>query len=518
MTNIYELDNRVLVPNWRDFQRTVKIGELGQNDKPKGLATDLVQIKADWKNNKTIGIAADLVNNSFVSNDLFSEELKEAIQFVENNKSDSSLPLLALVEQIKQEINPIKDSTTKLLEKNVQSLEEFRSLFDNNMLNRIISKTKNLTKSYLDNAIYWIELARLYTIKGQRSKADKCILIALQLAPNNRFVLRSSTRFFIHNQEEEKAIYYLKKATAIRNDPWLISAHIASSNLIGRYSPFIKTGIGLINSNNFSSFDLTELSSSLGTLEFKNGAFKKSIPLLNLSLSNPNDNSLAQFEWLSKKDQRLTFDPTKFDDVKNPFEAFAYENFGKGEFNRAFYNCIDWFLDIPFSKRSLMFASYIATIIGQNDSAILLCLVGLRLDPQSMVFLNNLIYNYCVKGDLVNAEKYTNYLANIARLQDLFDREKIMLQATLGLFYLRTGSIEQGKDLYKQALENSKAIKNDNYHNQALLNFTRELYLINDGEYPFFLEKLKQIQTNDVDIKYLQKQVLDVVNSNLSRQ
>lgn len=518
MTNIYELDNRVLVPNWRDFRRTVKIGELGQNDKPKESTIDVIQIKADWTNNKSIGIAADLINNAFISNDLFSEELKEAIQFVENNKSDSSLPLLALVEQIKHEINPIKDNTTKLLEKNIQSLEEFRSLFDNNMLNRIISKTKNLTKSYLDNAIYWIELARLYTIKGQQSKADKCILIALQLAPNNRFVLRSSTRFFIHNQEEEKAIYFLKKANSIQNDPWLISAHIASSNLIGRYSPFIKTGFSLINSKNFSNFDLTELSSSLGTLEFKSGAFKKSIPLLNLSLSNPNDNSLAQFEWLTKKDQRLTFDSTKFYDVKNPFEAFAYENFGKGEFNSAFYNCIDWFLDLPFSRRSLMFASYIATIIGQHDSAILLCLVGLRLDPYSIVFLNNLIYNYCINGDFTGAKKYTNYVANVVRSQDLSDGERIMLQATLGLFYMRTGSVEQGKDLYKQALENSKIIKNDNYHNQALLNFTRELYLINDGEYPFFLEKLKQIQTKDVDIKYLQKQILDVINSNLPNQ
>ena len=29
MTNIYELKNRILVPNWRDFKRTIKLGELG---------------------------------------------------------------------------------------------------------------------------------------------------------------------------------------------------------------------------------------------------------------------------------------------------------------------------------------------------------------------------------------------------------------------------------------------------------------------------------------------------------
>lgn len=379
MTNIYELENRLLIPNWRDFKRTIKIGELGYFNESKKIFYDNSKIKTDWINNKTIGFAADLINNSFISNELNSEELKQAIEFVEKNSIEASNSLLSLIKQIKDESIKINDNSTTFLEKKVESIEEFYSLFDNDILNRIINKTKNLTKKHYNNSIYWTELARLYTIKGHLLKAEKCMNIAINLAPNNRFILRSATRFFIHIKQEDKAIHYLKNSESIKNDPWLISAHIASSKLLDRFSPFIKKGISLVNSNNFSNFDLTELSSSLGSLELENGSFKKSKPFLELSMHEPNDNSLAQFEWLRKKEKRLIFNAEKFKLVKNPFEAFAYENFKKGKFNESFNNCIDWFLDMPFSKRPLIFASYIATILEQHNYAILICKIGLNM-------------------------------------------------------------------------------------------------------------------------------------------
>ncbi|REC39772.1 hypothetical protein, partial [Chryseobacterium sp. 5_R23647] len=318
---------------------------------------------------------------------------------------------------------------------------------------------------------------------------------------------------FIHNNEEEKAIYYLRKSKSINSDPWLISAHIASSRLINRHSTFTKKGLILTNSKNYSNFDLSELSSSLGTIELENGSFKKSKHLIEASVLNPNDNSLAQFEWLSKKENRLIFNSSNFTEVKNSFEAFAYENFKKGEFKSSFYNCIDWFLDMPFSKRPLMFASYIATILQEYDSAILLCLVGLRNDSKEAGFINNLVYNYCLKDDLINAEKHLNkYL--IKSNSDEKDELKISLQATIGLFFLRKKEIDEGKRFYKAAIENSLILKNDYYYNLAIINLTRELYLLNDDEYGLYLEKFKNIKTEDVDIKYQMEKVLEIVDIN----
>lgn len=513
MTNIYEIENRVLVPNWRDFKRTVKIGELGDlNNNSKAINIDNSFIKNDWENKKSIGVAADLINSLFISNDLHSKELQEAMDFIEANRKDSSSSLISLIKKIRSEINPTYDNSNTILEKNIDSINEFNSLFNSNLLNKIISKTKNVTKNYPHNSINWIELARLYTIKNQLIQANQCIMIALNLAPNNRFVLRSAVRFFIHTYQEDKAIFYLKKSDSIKSDPWLISAHIASSKLIGRYSPFIKQGVNLISSKNYSAFDLTELASSLGTLELENGKFKQSKSFLDLSIQNPNDNSLAQFEWLSKKEDRLVFNSHKFKDVKNPFEAFAYENFQNGNYKEAFYNCINWYLDFPFSSRPLMFGTYITLLLQDFDSAIILAKIGLKLNQNEVGFINNIIYSLCMKNELQEIPQYFDLITKNV-LDDATDSEKITIQATLGLYYLRIGQIEEGKMFYGKAIESFKLFKNNYYYYLAIINYTRELYLIKDDDFKTYWTLFNTIQSNDKDIMLQKGHVEEIVKT-----
>jgi hypothetical protein len=512
MSNIYELKNRLLIPNWRDFNRTTILGELGELNSPKLSGFDDSFIKLDWNNNKTIGVAADLISNLFISNDLYAPELAEAISFVENNSSDASSPLLALIYRIKQDINPQHhENSNTILERNIKTVDEFNSLIKDELFNKIIHKTKNIVKSQLTNSINWIELARLYTINNQTKQAEKCIQIALNLAPNNRFILRSSVRFYIHINEEEKALFYLRKSQATINDPWLTSAHIATSKLIGRYSPFIKHGQQIISSQKFSEFDLTELYSSLGTLELESGSFKKSKPLLDLSVKQPNDNSLAQLEWLSKKDNRVLFNSDLFSNVKNPFEAFAYENYQKGLIQESFYHCLNWFLDTPYNKRPLVFGSYLACLINDYDACIILCSVGLKQSNFELSFINNIVYALCIKGNLEQVPKYLELLSKTQNYE-YTDIEKITIQATMGLYYLRKKEIEAGKEMYKRAIENSIKIQNKYFEQLAILNFTRELFLLNDPEYPSYKIQFDNVVSNEEDIKIIKKQVTEVIN------
>ena len=48
------------------------------------------------------------------------------------------------------------------------------------------------------NAHLWLELGRLHTFAGNNRAAYKAFRIAVQLAPNDRFVLRSFCRFSVH--------------------------------------------------------------------------------------------------------------------------------------------------------------------------------------------------------------------------------------------------------------------------------------------------------------------------------
>ena len=221
--------------------------------------------------------------------------------------------------------SPASLTSNSLLEVDVDTINEFQAFINNKNFHKVINRTKNKSKTQIRNPIVWVELARLYTMRGHEHKAEKAILAALHLAPNNRFVLRSATRFFIHKEKFDKALFYLRKAESLKIDPWLISAHIATSSIMGRYSPLIKNGVRLVNSDNFSDYDLTELTSSLGTLEFQDGSFKKAKSFFEKSMKMPNDNSLAQLEWVSKDEYRFQIDPFKYNKVMNPFEARALE-------------------------------------------------------------------------------------------------------------------------------------------------------------------------------------------------
>ena len=70
--------------------------------------------------------------------------------------------------------------------------------------------------------------------------------VAVQLSPNNRYVIRCATRLFSHYGEIERAQHILRHNDFIKKDPWLLSADIAVATMQGRMSPFLKKGIELV--------------------------------------------------------------------------------------------------------------------------------------------------------------------------------------------------------------------------------------------------------------------------------
>ena len=86
--------------------------------------------------------------------------------------------------------NSLTKSNKFILEKDVDTINEFQALINNKSLFRVINKTKKRSVNEIHNPIVWVELSRLYIMHGQEKKAEKAMLTALHLAPDNRFVLR----------------------------------------------------------------------------------------------------------------------------------------------------------------------------------------------------------------------------------------------------------------------------------------------------------------------------------------
>ncbi len=516
MAIIYDIQERRVIPNWRDFKRTLQLGELGTSHKgysPVKLNIDRTVF--DWKLEQNIGTAADLINASFIAGVNNVPEIDEAIKLIRSNESKTSSSLLELIEKVRTGNSIVSELSNTLLEIDYDTVEEFQALVNNQALHKIIHRTKNRARIELYNPIVWVELARLYSMRGHIEKAENAILTSLALAPNNRFVLRSATRFFIHHEKFDKALFYLRRSKTIKSDPWLISAHIATSSVVGKFSPFIKDGKQLLSAHNFSDFDITELSSSIGTLEFKDGSFKKAKEYFKQSMLAPNDNSLAQLEWISKDDLRFQFNPFMFSQVINPFEARALDLFSHGKWKEAFENSIKWFLDMPFSKRPAMLGSYIAgSLLGDKNAAIILCEVGLQANPLDPTLLNNIVYSIATSNNHENLDKYVRQLASIDR-NSLSNEKRVTYQATLGLVALKQGETELGIGLYKAAIANATKLKNEYLKNLAIVNFTREIALLGLPEKNEMIEIVRQmkVQENQSDVRLIREEILNKYSS-----
>lgn len=505
MALISEDQERTLIPNWRDYARTLKMQELANKSKPLVHDIDISRSLNDWRNEQNIGIAADLINSAFISGKTDFVELNQAIEFtINNNQSQSLIGLAHAINGIHQSPNIVGDELLgNNIDLNPQNLHQL-TFPDDQQLYRLIKKTKSKAFQQLYNPIPWVELARLYSVFGQIDKAEKSMLVAVNLAPDNRFVLRSATRLWAHLEDYEKALYYLRKSESTAKDPWLVSAHIATSSLMNRYSPLIKPGVAILESKNFSHYDLTELSSSLGTLEYNNGAFRKSKDLFILSMQSPNDNSLAQLEWLAKRDKQIDFNPFTFTNVQNPFEAFAREDKANNSWKNAFVNTIKWFFDLPYSTGPVLMGSFIASsFLGDQTLSITLCEAGLKANPGDYSILNNIIYAHARNNTI---DKCGNYIEAFQRIkiEDLPDEWKITYIATNGLIAFKYGNIELGKQLYLKAYEEAARQNNIFLQVLALVNYLRELVIVKSEDRHQIFQLLsslnKQITDNELTI------------------
>ncbi|MES2560850.1 MAG: hypothetical protein V4590_13980 [Bacteroidota bacterium] len=515
MAVTYEIKERRVIPNWRDFNRTVRLGELYNIQGNIKTQFDITRPVNDWNDTKTIGTAADLINSAFIAGKSDLKELNEAIDFVFKNKTDSSNSLADLIAKINQSNDRnSKPEKSGIIDLEVDTFEEFQTHIDNQLFYRIINKTKNRALKELNNPIIWVELARLYSFIAQKEKAERAIKTALQLAPDNRFVLRSAVRFFVHFEEPEKALFFLRKSEMVKMDPWLVSAHISTSSLLNRFSPFIKTGFQLIKSKNHSNYSLTELASSLGTLEFFESGYKKAKPLFDLSILNPNDNTLAQLEWVSQEDSRFKFNPLIYSDVPNSFEAFALEQFEQGNWKEAFNNCIKWFLDMPYSKRPVLLGSYIASsLLRDTEAAIMLCEAGIKANPNDINVLNNTVYSMLQGNQYDKVKPYVEHFGRI-KIEDLPQENRITFIATLGLIAMRGENLDSGKKLYETAISYAERLGNNYLRDLAMLNYCRELILKKDVDYLKLITHIEKMETSKAqsDIIQLRDDVIKMHN------
>lgn len=516
MANLFEHKDRRVIPNWRSFGKTTTLGELNsfqiENLFPQ-QETSIDEYVIDWKLNKTVIHAADLLSAAIVNNKREDRSVIEAAHFVLENIENATLSQKSLASAILNKTEE-KDLSKRF---NEVTLDKLPTIINPEPFRVKIRETKNLLRQFPGNAILYVELSRYYSILGQENNSIRAMKGALQLAPNNRFVLRCATRLFAHYDTEDNDYLeyihsFLRKSPMTLIDPWLASAEISVSTIRNRTSKFIKKGIELVNSKNISPFNFTELASSIGTVELLYGGAKKSRDYFNKALISPNDNSLAQIEWASTKDNALDINPSLFG-VKMNFEALALDNFQNKDYESALDNAAKWFIDMPFSKRPIMFGSNLAsTILKDQQKSISFLNAGLISHPNDPQLINNLAYALALDDKPKEAFEQLNKVRNESGYDDV---TQICLTATRGLSYFRSGFADIGRKLYVEAIEQTKQIKNKELNWIAILNYAREEIRLKSEYVETIMDAVAKIpnDTKDYEISVLKNDVIELHNN-----
>jgi tetratricopeptide (TPR) repeat protein len=511
LANLFLHKDRRVVPNWRSFGKTTVLGELNSIQSENSILrfdTNIDEYIIDWQINKTVIHAADLLSASIVNNKRDNRFVIEAANFVLSNKQKASNSQISLAEQI---LNKKTDCDLTTIFNKV-SLDTLPSLIDLIPIRNKIKETKHILQNYPGNAILHVENSRYYSILGQEEHSINSMKIALHLAPNNRFVLRCATRLFAHYENERNDYLdyihnILRRSPITKYDPWLTSAEISIATIRKRNSKFIKSGIDLINSKNISPLNFTELASSIGTVELLYGSSKKSREFFNKALIKPNDNSLAQIEWASNKDKQIIVNTSNFE-VRMNFEALTLDNFHNNQFDKALDNAAKWFIDMPFSKRPIMFGSNLAsTVLKDQNKAISFVNAGLVSHPNDPQLINNLAYSLSLDGRPDEAFEQLNKIKD----SDYNETTHICLTATKGLALFRRGLIDAGRNQYLDAIAQSKQMKNQELNWIAILNYAREEVRIGSEYSDSIMDSVSKIPSIDnIVITTLKNDVIEL--------
>lgn len=469
MASLKEDEKRNVVPNWRDYNKTAKLGEFG-NAAANTRALELFPIDEyvlAWQNNKSIPYAGDLVSAAILNGQGKNPEAIEAARFIISHKDEAT----AVLVQTAQSIIATPEEIAAAAQLSVpQKIDRIRNQEES--VRNEIKLLKHSRDYCCYNPIAYCELARCYVILGQLEKAKEAMNIAIHLAPGHRYVSRSAARFFLHIHDEERARYIIASNPALLKDPWLLASEIAINTLMERTSRHIKKGAELIASRNYTPFSLSELSSAIGSIEMMNGNKKKCKSYFKTALEKPNDNSLAQAQFLLSKNSDLSFE---FGDnlvIPNAFEADAIMSYIAEDYSQALVTAVDWIDDMPFTRRPVQFAANIAySFLKDYDTAIDILDLGLNANPNNPMLLNNKAYACALRGRTAEADKV---ILEAKRLS-MSNETRICLIATEGLNEYRKGNLEAGKHLYTQAILLAKESSPDpRLANTAILNFTRE--------------------------------------------
>ena len=439
--------DRKVIPRWRTFDMTLRLRELESVTPSRAhqqITSDFLVPKImDWLEHQTVGHAADLVGTALSIGR--KEEVSEAARFLLRNDLNVSPWARELAE------HALRTPDNTEVVPDPQALKK-------KTLHERIGAIRNSLRIEPKDPISWVELSRAYAILGLGEQAKQSMTVAVQLAMNNRFVLRSASRLWIYLDDIEKAHDLIVRADRTPHDPWLLAAEIAIGSAAGRKPRFVKTARRMLTERRFLPIHISELASAVATLELSSGSVRRSRRLFDLSLESPTENSIAQAAWASRHNNSIHFDDRSYIELPYTFEARSWTFYRQSQWKKVIEECWQWQSDQPFSSRPSTQGSYVAGIALEDyNMSKRFAEQGRMANPLDFTLCNNLAFALINLG---NIQEGKSALLRASRLQ-ISDQDRVVFQATRGFLAFRTGDVVAGRRLYSDARSKARKMQDN---------------------------------------------------------
>lgn len=506
---------RRVIPNWRYYHNTLQLGELGS------LSSEIKDLEFfpiddyvdDWIDNKSIHRATDLISTAICNSQKENPYVIEAAKYL----LDVNLKNVTDIQRnmSKYILNEDEVSDKRILHLNIRAMDKLDNVSD---VREKIKSLRVIAHVNPYNPIVYVDMARAYTTIGELDKAERLIKLSLYLDPRSRFVARSAARFYIHKEDYDRALDIIRKTGYSKYDPWLMASEISVAMMNNKRTFNIKKGERMAFSDNYNPFCISELASTIGTVEMEDGYRKVSRDLFRRSLVSPNDNSLAQAGWATRN-YNLSLNIQDITEISNGYEERAYRLLFEEHYEEAMDSIIDWICDMPFSEKSVKLGYEVSTSLLKNYSLSSKILeIGLKANPFNMNMLNNRAYVCALDNKIEEAQKEMRRLEKICRIDD-GGTIPICMTATQGLILYRSGKINEGKNKYEQAIQMAKDLKDEEVVIKALLNMYREEIIASDFSNidSICLVENMTIPEQYLDLIYLQRDIMNLISHQVHR-
>ncbi len=426
---------RQLVPRWRGFDQTARLGELDHKGS-KALSdrevAEMDGLLGEWESFRGISVAAEVAGTALALRQ--PERGREAAAYILNRRDSAIETEIELAHRV------IGGDHPELKDPNAEDV-------DTDSARAAIHEQRWALHADFRNPIAWSEIARGYTVLGQEDKAKAAMRFAVLLAPDNRYILRSAARMHIHQGDPERAHSLVVRSARTKADPWLIAVEIASADLAQHPPRFVRTARRFLDEMSWDPRHLTELAATLGTIELGAGHDRDARQYFRKALIQANENSLAQVEWASQRTSGLDV-TLAVQERPEAFEARARSNLNGGLWTEAALNTWAWYYDQPFSSEAAISGSYGTGVGGDFEQSVRFADSGLRANPNNDALLNNAAFGL-LQMNLPEAAR--DYLDRV-NITNLKDQHLVVNVATRGLLEYRTGQVDAGRFLYLEAM------------------------------------------------------------------